>query len=366
VSLLTTRPRRLAGRYVLGDLLGRGGMADVHRAYDELLERPVAVKLLRDVAGTDRFRSEARILGRLTHPGLVTVLDAGVTDGVPWLVLELVEGGTLADACRAAPLAPVRTAQIGADLAEALGHVHRSGLVHRDVKPGNILLAHDGRVLLTDFGVARLVEGAVPATATGITMGTAAYLAPEQVRGERVTGAADVYALGLVLLEALTGRREYPGAPTEAALARLSRPPEVPRSLPAGWRRVLQAMTAEAPAVRPASEKLAGVLRGLSEADAGSTALLVVPAVEPAPAGSTRTVPLVLPGSPAGAQGPRRPLTSRIRRTAVGAGVVVVAVLVVAGTAALRPHPTAHPVPGTVPGTVRADLQQLHRAVEAR
>lgn len=238
----------LADRYRLEEIIGRGGMAEVWLATDSVLHRPVAVKLLRDTADDDsdrlRFTAEARTLARLSHPGLVMLLDAGINAERPYLVLELVEGMTLDQECGGRSLDPARVAAIGRELAAALAYAHRVGVVHRDVKPGNVLLGRDGRVKLADFGIARLIGETVRHTRTGQAIGTAAYLSPEQVRGEDVTGATDVYSLGLLLLEALTGRRAYPGTPTESALARLSRQPAVPDSLPAGWVRLLTEMTA--------------------------------------------------------------------------------------------------------------------------
>ena len=149
--------------------------------------------------------------------------------------------------------------RIGARLADALAHVHASGIIHRDLKPANVLLGADGRPRLADFGIARALDGTA-VTGTGYVVGTAAYLAPEQVRGEWVGPAADVYALGLVLLEALTGRREYPGALVESATARLHRPPGIPESLPSCLRTALHAMTALEPAVRPTASEVAALL----------------------------------------------------------------------------------------------------------
>ena len=228
--------RVIAGRYELETLCGRGGSAEVWAATDTALGRRVAVKLVTASGGEDSARvgDEARLLARLSHPGLVPVYDAGTDEaGRPWVVMELVEGETLADVVRRGPVPSVRTADIGQVLALALAHVHAQGLVHRDVKPANVLIANDGRIRLTDFGIARLVDAA-RVTATGMAVGTASFLAPEQVTGAPVGPPADVYALGLVLLECLTGRREYPGNAVEVALARLHRPPEVPASLPDG------------------------------------------------------------------------------------------------------------------------------------
>jgi len=187
----TRRVTVLGGRYELAEVVGRGGMADVYRAYDAVLHRDVAVKVLRDLSSdpvaAERFALEARTLARLNHPGLVTVLDAGTSDDRPFLVLEFVDHVTLAECCGGRALDPARVAAIGAQLADALAYVHAQSVVHRDVKPGNVLLAAGDRCLLTDFGIAKLLgEVAAAQTATGFTMGTAAYLSPEQVRGDPV------------------------------------------------------------------------------------------------------------------------------------------------------------------------------------
>ncbi|MDQ2584950.1 serine/threonine protein kinase [Saccharothrix yanglingensis] len=252
----------MAGRYRLDGLLGTGGVADVHRAWDVRLARHVAVKVFRpgeDLAAGRRFDVEVTTLAGLSHPALVAVHDAGHDAGQAFVVLGLVEGGTLRDHLGDGPLGTEEVRVLGARLADALDHVHAHGVVHRDVKPSNVLVDRDGTAFLADFGLARLVDS-TRLTRADQVVGTAAYLAPEQVRGEPVGPAADVYALGLVLLECLTGRREYEGGDVEAAVARLHRPPRVPDHLPDDLAGLLRRMTATDPAARPAAAWCARVL----------------------------------------------------------------------------------------------------------
>jgi serine/threonine protein kinase len=265
----------LADRYALDDVIGRGGMADVYLATDQVLERDVAVKVLRTHAVTDRdrgrFRDEAKLLAALDHPGLVTVLDAGLSEeDVPYLVMEYVDGTSLATLCQNGPVPAHRIAPIGVDLASVLTYVHGREIVHRDIKPSNILVGRDGVVRLADFGIARMMGETSGHTASGTTIGTAAYIAPEQVRGDRVTPAGDIYSLGLVLLEALTGRRAYTGAPVEAALARLHAAPLIPTSLPTGWPALLSRMTDMDPARRPDAVEVVRAMRALDGPETSS------------------------------------------------------------------------------------------------
>ncbi|GGT02770.1 serine/threonine protein kinase [Streptomyces chromofuscus] len=201
----------------------------------------MAVKVFRPGTGFDMeedLHGEAVILARLHHPGLVTAYDAGQHDGRSFLVMQLVEGTTLKKRIARGALPTTTTAVLGTALAGALAHAHDAGVVHRDVKPSNILLDSVDRPYLTDFGISRMLDASTR-TATGTLVGTAAYLSPEQVLGRPV----DVYALGLVLLECLTGSLEYDGGPLEAAIARLHRPPVLPRHLPQPLADLLRNMT---------------------------------------------------------------------------------------------------------------------------
>lgn len=324
----------LDGRYALHEVVGRGGMAEVHRATDVTTGAQVAVKLLHE-AGLDdadraRFIDEARLMTGLDHPNLVAVLDSGVADGRAYLVMELISAHTLRTECRAGAVPPARVAGVGAQVAAALAHVHAAGIVHRDVKPGNILVRDDGRVWLTDFGIARLVGETAHHTRTGTTVGSPAYLSPEQVRGERdLTGAVDVYALGLGLIESLTGRACYPGPATEAALARLTRAPELPAGLELAWVELLRAMTADRPGERPPAAEVAGRLRNLAAREAARSLgplagpAVVAEATQAWPAPSTAEVPDE--AAPRRTAPPRRVRAAAVLLVAAAATVVALA-----------------------------------------
>ncbi|MFF0561975.1 serine/threonine-protein kinase [Streptomyces sp. NPDC004266] len=276
----------VAGRYRLDDLLGRGGAADVYEGMDLRLRRPVAVKVFRPDGAADteeRFDSEGRLLAQLQHPGLITVYDCGRDDGTPYLVMELVRGTTLRRRIAAAALAPAEACRIGAALASALAHVHEAGVVHRDVKPANILLDEAGTPRLTDFGISRLL-GTTAQTVTGALVGTAAYMAPEQVLGRAAGPAADIYSLGLVLIESIKGELEYDGAPLEAAIARLNRPPVIPPDIPAAAVELLEAMTDVDESRRPDARACGRALAALASEDlAGAAEVPVGPSVLAAP-----------------------------------------------------------------------------------
>lgn len=249
--------RIIAGRYRLEGLLGSGGTSEVHQATDLRLNRPVAVKLFRAGADRDsarRFTDEAHTLANLSHPGLVAVHDSGIDGDQPFLVMELVSGWTLREIIDQEQLPLEEISRIGVALADVLGYVHQQGVVHRDIKPSNVLIGRDNRVRLADFGVAR------PGDGERSMFGTPAYLSPEQVRGEWVGPPADVYALGLVILELVTGRVEFPGGGRASAEARLSRSPQVPAELPDSLRHTLLDMTDPDPGARPTAPQAASAL----------------------------------------------------------------------------------------------------------
>jgi eukaryotic-like serine/threonine-protein kinase len=300
----------LGGRYRLGPVIGRGGMATIYRATDLRLERQVAVKILRREVATDpdlahRFRREALAATVLRHSNIVACLDTGTDGDQAYLVMALVDGEDLAVRLRrGGRLAPRQAARIGLDVARALGVAHVRGIVHRDIKPGNILLAADGRAMVTDFGIARLAADA-EAALPGTTLGSVHYFSPEQARGRTTTPASDIYGLGLVLFEALTGTRAWTGDTTDAiALARVGAPapspmavrPEVPAAVDAVVRRAL----APEPGDRyPNGTAMAAALESiLSASDVASpTSVITIPA-------PYRAVPAVAGGSPASAGPP--------------------------------------------------------------
>ena len=260
----------LSGRYRLERVLGDGGSATVYGGTDTVLERTVAVKVFHagsDATAQARREREIHLASEFVHPHLVAVYDAhhcAETDQPcatpPYLVCEYVNGPSLARRLNRGPLPADEAAAIGIDVAQALAVLHTAGVVHRDVKPGNVLLDTDtGRAKLSDLGIARDLS-ADPVTRTSDVVGTAPYLSPEQARGGTVGCPSDIYSLGLVLLECLTGRREYDGEPIPAAVARLIRDPHVPADLPAPWPTLLRRMTRPDPDQRPTADEIAVIL----------------------------------------------------------------------------------------------------------
>ncbi|CAN5319570.1 hypothetical protein BH09ACT5_BH09ACT5_19720 [soil metagenome] len=376
----------VASRYRLRQQIGAGGMATVYRADDEALGRTVALKLFHAdlVGGADegRQRAEVGLLAGLNHPALVTLFDAGRDERAGYLVMELVDGSDLRELLLRVPLDSRATAAIGADIASALAYIHARQVVHRDIKPANILLPADTSApgsptaKLADFGIARLIDS-TRLTSTGTLIGTASFLSPEQAAGEPVGPATDVYSLALVLLEALTGVRAFPGTPAESGVGRLSRDPEVPVRLGPAWSGLLRQATARNPSERPDAAELASRLRAL---DGDSTLILPVapgsdsteqlsPADVPTQrlAPEQRIAPAATSAAPAAESGTSLGGRSRAVLLAAGAAVLIGVAAVVAGLGAPA-QPEPEPTPATVQypafdGDLGAHLVQLQNSV---
>ncbi len=238
-----TTPRKLSARYDLGEILGFGGMSEVHLARDGRLDRDVAIKVLRQDLARDptfylRFRREAQNAAALNHPAIVAVYDTGEaeteTGPLPYIVMEYVDGETLRDIVRSeGPMAPKRAMEVIADVCAALDFSHRNGIVHRDVKPANVMINRAGAVKVMDFGIARAIaDSSSPMTQTAAVIGTAQYLSPEQARGEQVDARSDVYSLGCVLFEILTGEPPFTGdSPVAVAYQHVREDPRLPSSV---------------------------------------------------------------------------------------------------------------------------------------
>ncbi|MEU3462876.1 serine/threonine-protein kinase [Streptomyces sp. NPDC006733] len=313
----------IGGRYRLDELLGAGGTADVFQGTDLQLPREVAIKVFRPgatAATADGFCKEALLLGRLAHPSLVPVYDMGRHEGGAYVVMHLIRGVTLRDRLSDGPLDGEHVARLGVRLASALAHVHAAGIIHRDVKPSNILIGPDEAPYLADFGLSRLVDEPTRAE-PGTVVGTIAYLSPEQVLGQRSGPASDIYGLGLVLLEALKGEREYQGNPPEVGTARLLRPPVISPCVPEPLASVIEAMTDTDPGARPDAARCVQLLEdaaavGFPTAVAAAAALPVgATALGRARFDSDDT-------TPPGAAGPS-PRRRRVLVAAVAAGVLL-------------------------------------------
>ena len=311
-------------RYEIVSLLGTGGMASVYRAHDRSLGRDVALKLFAAPGSSlQRETAEIRLLASLNHHALVTLFDARVDGGSgAYLVMELVEGPTLGERITGGPVFEADAAHLLVDLADALHVVHERGIVHRDIKPANILLSdsvspsREFRAKLSDFGIAYLVDS-TRLTTPGTVIGTAAYVSPEQARGTAPGPAGDIYSLGLVVLEALTAVRAFPGSMVESISARLVNDPAVPAALGAQWVALLTGMTARDPADRPSALEVAergralerslhaaagGAAAAVSSVDAATEPFASRSSMPPAPPSRDEYATLVLPTTlPAGA-----------------------------------------------------------------
>lgn len=274
------------GRFQVLRPLGQGGMAAVYRAYQSGIDREVALKILPryyadDPAFLARFAQEAHLIARLEHPHIVPVFDFGEADGYTFLAMRLVNGGTLADQMQAGRVAPDRAARIISEVADALDYAHSRGVIHRDVKPSNILLDKADHGLLSDFGLARILAGNAHLTGSGALLGTPAYMSPEQARGEDLDGRSDVYALGVIAFELLTGQPPYTAeTPVAVLLKHLHDPLPLPRRVnpnlsEAVEQALLKALAKDRTGRFPTASALAHALRAaLGEGLAAPTATL--------------------------------------------------------------------------------------------
>jgi serine/threonine-protein kinase len=353
-----TAGQTLANRYVLGRVLGRGGMGSVYAAHDDVLDREVAVKLL-PVADApsdahERFRREAQFLAGLAHPNVVTVFDFGIDDEQAWLVMELLPGPTLAELVAAEDPLPVATvAAFGRECAAALAAAHESGVVHRDVKPANVMLSDDGRCKLLDLGIARLAEttghNSATLTQTGMIIGTVPFLAPEVINGGQATPAVDAYALGGLLFTLLTAHPPYQAETAVATLtqhvnAPVPHPaderPEVPDALDALVVEMLAKGASGRPTAAAAEQRLANLA-----ATIGLPGGLAAAAAAPDP---TRVLTAPVSASAPG----RRHQLNRLSDRAVLAAILGMLVLLVVALVVFRSngspasrslaHPAAH------------------------
>jgi len=253
-------PRVFSERYELNHLIARGGMAEVYRAHDRLLDRPVALKVLFpelsvDRSFVERFRREAQAAANLSNPNIVPVFDWGEDSGTYFIVMEFIDGRPLSSILKTSgPLSTDRAAEIGAHVASALGYAHKHGVIHRDVKPGNVLITDDGLVKVTDFGIARAINTEESLTQTGAVMGTATYFSPEQAEGIGVDARSDIYSLGVVLFEMVTGRPPFLGdTPVAVASKHVRDMPPTPREINPSVQPTFEAIILKSMAKDPAA-----------------------------------------------------------------------------------------------------------------
>lgn len=380
----------IAGRYELGELVGSGGMGEVYAGRDTKLDRAVALKFLRkDMASQEdlrsRFEAEARAAGRLSHANVVGVFDTGEHEGNPFIVMELLSGRTLADEAVSGPATEDRARRVCREIVSALKASHAQGVLHRDLKPGNVLLCQDGSVKVGDFGVAKMAEG-MDLTQAGIMLGTPAYLAPERIEGEPASAATDIYSVGVMLYEFLAGRKPF-DADTPLGMIRAIQQEQVPSlaelrpDVDPAFAAVIDKAMARDPAIRYASA---------SEMEAD----LMEPVVQPATGDATLpqgvpnpTMVMETPGAPGGANptvvsrpavrrraNPWNRLTRRNKMGVIIAAALLLFTLVVVRSfsdeiPAATPTPTASPAAtagagsGDIPAPLENALTELEEAV---
>ena len=379
-TLSSVAERVLSGRYQVVSHLARGGMAEVYLAHDQLLDRRVAVKLLfpelaEDGSFVERFRREARAAAGLNHQNIVSVYDFGEDDGAYYIVMEYVDGRTLREIIRSeGPLEPAQAAEVGADIAAALAVAHHHGIIHRDVKPGNVLLA-DSVVKVADFGIARAGDPRESLTMTGAVMGTATYLSPEQAQGHAIDHRSDLYSLGIVLYEMLAGRPPFSGDSAVAiAYRHLSEDPVPPSTHnsavpPALDAAVLRAMAKDPDARYESAEQLrADLLAAAQGAGAADETVVAAPVVAAAGAGSTQMLPplteaatAVRPPAPPYVGPAPDDVHRRRRRAAIGLAALVL-LAIVAVFALLADDDDGGRV--TVPSVVGLPVDQAQAALD--
>jgi eukaryotic-like serine/threonine-protein kinase len=387
---VSAAPEMIAGRYELGELVGSGGMGEVYAGRDTKLDRAVALKFLRkDMASQEdlrsRFEAEARAAGRLSHANVVGVFDTGEHEGNPFIVMELLSGRTLADEATNGPADEARARQVCREIVSALKASHAQGVLHRDLKPGNVLLCQDGSVKVGDFGVAKMAEG-MDLTQAGMMLGTPAYLAPERIEGEPASPATDIYSVGVMMYEFLAGRKPF-DADTPLGMIRAIQEEQVPSltelrpDLDPAFAAVIGRAMARDPAIRYASA---------SEMEAA----LIEPVVQPATGDATLpqgvpnpTMVMETPGNPGGTNptvvstpaarrksNPWDRLTRRNKMGVVIAAALLLFTLILVRsfsneTPAVSPAPTASPAAtgasgsGDVPAPLENALKELEEAV---
>jgi eukaryotic-like serine/threonine-protein kinase len=352
---MTIEGRVLADRYAVGELLGRGGMAEVYLATDRVLDRPVAFKVLggwlaNDVMFVERFRREALAAARISHPNLVAVFDAGSEDGVDYIVMEHVPGETLADVLRReGRLHPDRAIRIAASVADALEVAHAARIVHRDVKPANVMLTPDGRTKLMDLGIARSIDGESITHASSI-LGTAGYISPEQARGDPVDHRSDIYSLGCVLYEMLTGSQPFEAQdPLAVAYKHVHEVPVSPTALEPSIPPALEAVTLRAMEKEPAA-RFQSAAELTSALDDRTVPMAPIPATTPVPPVAATTP---LPAARTDAL-PRRVDRARRRRPLVPLFLGLVALALLGGLAFALfagDRPSGRAGPGATPSS---------------